>query len=153
MCHDKLKNVNHGVLLDVLVEVSGTQFLFHWIGCKNLAYIWRYTSLYMHYLLRYQGGVKAPPPYIKPEQPNKDRVNKNTECISGARSGQFTSTKGSMISAKIYTFFSDYLSPVFTKFGMKPYSCKILAFYNLRLQIYGLFKFWPRAVFSLTSEL
>ena len=31
----KLKNVNHGVLLDVLVEVSITQFLFHCIGLQK----------------------------------------------------------------------------------------------------------------------
>ena len=36
MCHDKLKNVNHGVLRDALVEVSGTPILFNWIGLKIL---------------------------------------------------------------------------------------------------------------------
>ena len=35
--HDELENVNHGDLLDVLVEVSGTQILFHLIGLEILA--------------------------------------------------------------------------------------------------------------------
>ena len=36
MQNDKLKNVNHVVLRGALVEVSGTQILFHWIGLKYL---------------------------------------------------------------------------------------------------------------------
>ena len=36
--HNEVENVNHGVLRDALVEVSGTQILFHWIGLKKLAY-------------------------------------------------------------------------------------------------------------------
>ena len=35
--HVELKSVKHGVLRDALVEVSGTQILFHWIGLKKLA--------------------------------------------------------------------------------------------------------------------
>ena len=35
MQHDELKNVNHVVLHGALVEVSGTQILFHWIGLKK----------------------------------------------------------------------------------------------------------------------
>ena len=35
---DELENVNHGVLCDALVEVSGTQILFCWIGLKQLAH-------------------------------------------------------------------------------------------------------------------
>ena len=33
--HDELEYVNHGVLRDTLVEVSGTQILFQWIGLKK----------------------------------------------------------------------------------------------------------------------
>ena len=33
--HVELKSVKHGVLRDALVEVSGTQILFHWIGLKK----------------------------------------------------------------------------------------------------------------------
>ena len=36
MRHDELKNVNHGVLLGALAEVSGTNILFLWIGLKKL---------------------------------------------------------------------------------------------------------------------
>ena len=36
--HVELKNLKHGVVRDVLVEVSETQILFHWIGLKKLAY-------------------------------------------------------------------------------------------------------------------
>ena len=36
--HDVLENVKQGVLRDTLVEVSGTEILFHWIGLKKLAY-------------------------------------------------------------------------------------------------------------------
>ena len=35
--HDKLDNMKHGVLRDTLVEVSGIQILFRWIGLKKLA--------------------------------------------------------------------------------------------------------------------
>ena len=38
ICHGELENVNHGVLRDALVEVSGAQILLHWIGLKKLAY-------------------------------------------------------------------------------------------------------------------
>ena len=34
--HDELKNVNHAFLRGALLEVSGIQILFHWIGLKNL---------------------------------------------------------------------------------------------------------------------
>ena len=34
----ELQNVKHGVLRDALVEVSGTQKLFHWIGLKKLVH-------------------------------------------------------------------------------------------------------------------
>ena len=34
--HDELKNVNHIVLFGALVDVSGIQILFHWIGLKKL---------------------------------------------------------------------------------------------------------------------
>ena len=33
--HVELESVKHGVLRDALVEVSGTQNLFHWIELKN----------------------------------------------------------------------------------------------------------------------
>ena len=35
--HYEFENVKHGVLREALVEVSGTQILFHWIGLKKLA--------------------------------------------------------------------------------------------------------------------
>ena len=34
--HDEHKNVNHVVIRGALVEVSGIQILFHWIGLKKL---------------------------------------------------------------------------------------------------------------------
>ena len=33
--HDELENVKRGILRDAIVEVSGTQILFHWIGLKK----------------------------------------------------------------------------------------------------------------------
>ena len=46
--HDELENVNR-VLLDALVEVSGTQILFHWIGLKKLPSIhMRNMALFEH---------------------------------------------------------------------------------------------------------
>ena len=38
LLHVELESVKHGVLRDVLVEVSGTQIFFHWIRLKNLAH-------------------------------------------------------------------------------------------------------------------
>ena len=35
--HDELENMNHGVLCDTHVKISGTQIIFHWIGLKKLA--------------------------------------------------------------------------------------------------------------------
>ena len=35
--NDELDYVKHGVLRDTLVEVLGTQILFHWIGIIKLA--------------------------------------------------------------------------------------------------------------------
>ena len=34
--HAELKNVNHGVHRGALVEVSGTQTIYHWIGLKKM---------------------------------------------------------------------------------------------------------------------
>ena len=58
--HDELKNVNHGVL----VEGSGTQILFHWTGLRNICpeTCDSNTTLYVNYLMRYQGGICPPPP-------------------------------------------------------------------------------------------
>ena len=47
--HDELENTNHEVLRDALVEVSGTQILFHWIGFKKLAYKQlKHGALFVH---------------------------------------------------------------------------------------------------------
>ena len=50
MHHYDLKN--HVILRGALVEVSGTHILFQWIGLKKLYN----TTLYVHYLLKYQRG-------------------------------------------------------------------------------------------------
>ena len=34
----EVESVKHGVLLDALVEVSGTQLIFHWISLKHVNY-------------------------------------------------------------------------------------------------------------------
>ena len=55
MCLNKLENVYLGILIDVLVEVSGTQLFFHWIRLK--IFVHKHTcntTLYVHHLLRYQ---------------------------------------------------------------------------------------------------
>ena len=36
--HGEFESVKDGFLRDALVEVSGTQILFHWIGLKKLSY-------------------------------------------------------------------------------------------------------------------
>ena len=76
--HDKLKNLNRVVLRGALVEVSGIQMLFHWIGLKSWSRNMYNTTLYVHYLLRYQGGgaesTPAPPTYIRQQKANQDRV-------------------------------------------------------------------------------
>ena len=57
MRHDELKNVKHGVLRGALVEVWGTQILFHSIRLKKKVFInMCNTNLYVHYLPRYQGA-------------------------------------------------------------------------------------------------
>ena len=35
--HVELESLKHGVLRDTLVEISGAETLFHWIGLKKLA--------------------------------------------------------------------------------------------------------------------
>ena len=62
--YDELENLKHGVPRATIVEVSVTQILFHWIDLKKLAnaiYMW-ITALFVHCILRYQGGVESTPP-------------------------------------------------------------------------------------------
>ena len=69
--HVELENVKHGVLLDVLVEVSETQLLFHWIGIKKLVYkinMWS-TTLLVNYTPKYQGGGGGPQPILDKNSP------------------------------------------------------------------------------------
>ena len=46
--HDELENVNHGVLCAALVEVSGTQIIFHWIGLKSWPINMWSMALFVH---------------------------------------------------------------------------------------------------------
>ena len=59
--HVELQNMEHGVLRDALAKVSETQILFYWIGLKKLAYNMWITTLFVHYIPRYQGGGLPPP--------------------------------------------------------------------------------------------
>ena len=66
--HDELKNVNHVVLRGALVEVSGIQILFHWIGLKSWSRNMCNTTLYPPLPLPTQ------PTYIRHKKANQDRV-------------------------------------------------------------------------------
>ena len=56
--HDELENVKRGILRDAIVEVSGTQILFHWIGLKKWTCELQpcLCIISWDYILRYQGG-------------------------------------------------------------------------------------------------
>ena len=66
--HEKLKNVNHGVLLDALVEVLGTQILFQWIGLKKAnKNVWNIIS----WDTRGGGWNPPPPPILDKNSPTR----------------------------------------------------------------------------------
>ena len=58
MHHNELKNVNYVVLRGALVEVSN-HILLDWIGSKSWSRNMLSTTLYVHYLLGYQGGGRG----------------------------------------------------------------------------------------------
>ena len=56
--------MNHKALCDALVEVSGTQILFHLIGLKTLAYKQVKHSLVCALTPEITGGGFHPPPFL-----------------------------------------------------------------------------------------
>ena len=71
---DEFENVQHGVPRDALVDVWGTQILFHSIRLKKMVINMWNTTLYVHYLPRYQGGPKYNlyKKYFKTKKKNKN---------------------------------------------------------------------------------
>ena len=71
--------MKHGVLHDALVEVSGTQNLFHWIGLKKLTYEdVNYNIVCALYPEIPGGGVESTPP----PQPILDKNSPNRIGLS-----------------------------------------------------------------------
>ena len=74
--HYELENVNHGVLIDILVEVLGAQILFHWIRLKKSINMFNNLVYALCSVILKGRGIKAPlpPTYIRQNKANRDRV-------------------------------------------------------------------------------
>ena len=59
--------------LDILLEVSGSQFRFHWIGLKKVVSK-KVTQPCMCIISGPREGVGIPRTYIRQKEPNPDRV-------------------------------------------------------------------------------
>ena len=84
----ELESVKHGVLRDALVEVSGTQNLFHWIGLKKLVY--KYVCELQHSLcIMFRDTIPLP------------ILDKNSPTVIGL-TNNFTSSELVLIFVRSY---------------------------------------------------
>ena len=74
--HYELENVNHGVLIEIPVEVLGAQILFLWIRLKKSINIFNNLVYALCSVILKGRSIKAPlpPTYIRQNKANRDRV-------------------------------------------------------------------------------